>query len=91
MPLKIDGAVVGGVGREVLLSTVGGMPFSPFVPLYRGLYLKFSKNKLRDGVILSQIKFSFTSTCSIILTTVARENFGETIVTLKVVSLLSVS
>ena len=52
--------------------------------------LKFSKNKLRDGVILSQIILhSLLHVLS--FSRPPHVDFGETIVTLKVVSLLSVS
>ena len=53
--------------------------------------LKFSKNKLRDGVTLSEI-FSHKAIYMLYHSHDRRTlKFGETIVTLKVVSLLSVS
>ena len=53
--------------------------------------LKFSKNKLRDGVTLSEI-FSHKAIYMLYHSHDRRTGkFGETIVTLKVVSLLSVS
>ena len=53
--------------------------------------LKFSKNKLRDGVILSQIIVCIHFYMFYHSHARRTLKFGETIVTLKVVSLLSVS
>ena len=53
--------------------------------------LKFSKNKLRDGVILSQISVCIHFYMLYHSHDRRTLKFGETIVTLKVVSLLSVS